>query len=278
MRRVVWVVLVVGLGGSVSAPLHAVAAAKAGIAIAEIVWIDGEVDRAEPPDKSVWRRVTVGDDLRTGDTLRTSDRGLVRIEFPWMNVTLGPASMISVPASTVLSTVLDHGRAEFFGPGRDIVKIEVGDGEVRGGGRLVLRRSSGRTSATALEGRFRVRALGRVVEIKAPQATLIMDGRPPQAALALPPAPDGLHPGETVGYVRLGRRIELDWSTSASQHHLELLALDDDAVLLARDVGSPPLRFEVPWLGTYRWRVSGREATGIESAPSTPGVICSVER
>jgi hypothetical protein len=56
------------------------------------------------------------------------------------------------------------------------------------------------------------------------------------------------------------------------------LALDREQVLLARDVSAPPVRLELPWRGTYRWRVSARDGLGIESRPSSEGLICSVER
>jgi hypothetical protein len=59
---------------------------------------------------------------------------------------------------------------------------------------------------------------------------------------------------------------------------VEVLALDKDQVLLARDVDAPPLRLQLPWLGTYRWRVAARDARGIESRPSAEGLICSVAR
>jgi hypothetical protein len=186
--------------------------------------------------------------------------------------------MLTIPPTAVLSTVLDQGRAEFSGPGRDIVKIQVGDGEVRGGGRLVLRRSVGRTSASALEGAFRVRALGRVVEIKAGQGTVLFDGRTPEPAFSLPHTPKRLRPGAEVAYVRSGQPIELAWSGGGSSHRVELLALQGEQVLLARETGPPPFRLEIPWLGTYRWRVSVRDARGIESPPSAVGFVCSVAR
>jgi hypothetical protein len=59
---------------------------------------------------------------------------------------------------------------------------------------------------------------------------------------------------------------------------VEILALKADEVLLGLDVGAPPVRVEIPWLGTYRWRVSTRDARGIESPPSADGLICSVDR
>ena len=250
----------------------------AGIAIGDLGWAARDIERAELPKKGSWVRLAAGDKLRTGDTFRTSDDATARLDFPWMAVTLGSSTMLTIPASTVLSTVLEQGRAEFAGPGRDIVKIRVGDGEVRGGGRLVLRRSAGRTSATALEGAFRVRAAGRTVEINGGEGTVVMDGRPPEAPAPLPAPPRGLHPGRDPAYVRLGQPVDLRWTAGGPSHHVEILALKADEVLLGLDVGAPPVRVEIPWLGTYRWRVSTRDARGIESPPSADGLICSVDR
>ena len=72
--------------------------------------------------------------------------------------------------------------------------------------------------------------------------------------------------------------MELRWTARGPAHHVELLALDRDEVLLARDVVAPPLRLELPWPGTYRWRVAARDARGVESRPSAEGLICSVDR
>jgi hypothetical protein len=249
----------------------------AGIAIGELAWADGSVERAELPAKSTWRRLELGERLRTGDTFRTSERATARLDFPWMAVGLAPSSMLTIPASTVLSTTLEQGRAEFAGPGRDIVKIRVGDAEVRGGGRLVLHRSVGRTSASALEGSFRLRAAGRAVEIKAGEGTVVADGRPPEPPAPLPPAPQGLHPGKDPVYVRSGQPIELRWTAVGPAHHVEVLDLQKDEVLLAREATAPPLRVAIPWPGTFRWRVSARDARGVEGRPSGDGWICSVD-
>ena len=250
----------------------------AGIAIGDLAWVDRDVERAELPAKSTWHRLGAAARIRTGDTFRTGAEATARFEFPWMAVTLGSSTMLTIPASTVLSTVLEQGRAEFAGPGRDIVKIRVGDGEIRGGGRLVLRRSIGRTAAATLEGSFRVRAAGRTVEIKAGEGTVVADGRPPEPPTPLPASPRGLQPGRDPAYVRAGQPVELRWADAAPSHHVEILALQRDDVLLARDVAAPTLRLEIPWLGTYRWRVSARDARGVESRPSADGLICSVER
>ena len=145
---------------SAPAPTPTPRARGAGIGIGTLAWLDQGIERAELPAKASWQRLREGDALRTGDSFRTAPDATARFEFPWMAVTLGGSTMLTIPASSVLSTVLEQGRAEFAGPGREIVKITVGEGEVRGGGRLVLRRSVGRTTAAALEGSFRVRAAG----------------------------------------------------------------------------------------------------------------------
>ena len=187
--------------------------------------------------------------------------------------------MLTIPASTVLSTVLEQGRAEFAGPGRDIVKILVGDGEVRGGGRLVLRRSVGRTSASALEGAFRVRAAGRTVEIKAGEGTVVVDGRPPEPTAPLPAAPRGLLPGGDAAYVRSGQPVELRWAASGLRRTTSRSWPRGTTTCCSRARSARlPCGVEIPWLGTYRWRVSARDARGVESRPSADGLICSVER
>lgn len=250
----------------------------AGIEIGDLTWIDREVLRAELPDKSVWRKVGVGDKLRTGDTLRTGEGATARVDLPWLRVELGPSTMLTVPAAAILSTVLDQGRAEFSGTGRNIGRIEVGEAEFRGGGRLVLRRVIGQTSASVLEGTFQVHSVNRTVVLKAGQGTVVMDGRGPLPASPLPSAPEGLQPGADPAYVKLGRAVDLRWTTEAAVSHVELLPLRGDTVLLARETGAPPLRVEIPWVGTYRWRVSGRDGRGIESPPSATGLICVVEK
>jgi len=255
-----------------------------GIEVGKLVWTEGDVQLAPligtGPGRGGWQRTTRGDALRTGDAVRTTASALARVEFPWMDVTLGPGATLSVPPKAVLSTVLEEGRAEFSGPGRDIVKIEVGRGEVRGGGRLVLWKTGDRTSATALGGAFRVRSGERTVEIKAGQGTFLVDGQPPAPATALPASPDRLKPGAEVGYVRSGHPVELRWTPAggSTQHHVELLALEREEVLLARETGGSSLQLQIPWLGTFRWRVSARDGRGLESRPSAPGIVCSVER
>ncbi|OFV88042.1 MAG: hypothetical protein A2V74_07115 [Acidobacteria bacterium RBG_16_70_10] len=248
-----------------------------GVAVAKLVWMDQDIE-GQALAGGAWRRLREGEAVRTGDRVRTAPEGVARLEFPWMTVTLGPEATLSVPASVVLSTVLEQGRAEFAGAGRDIVKIEVAQAEIRGGGRLVVRREAGLTSATALEGSFRIAAEGRYVKIQAGEGTVVVDGKPPAFPAALPPAPKGLHPSRDPVYVRSGKPVELRWERAGNTYHVAVLALRSEDVLLVRDAGRPPLRLVIPWLGTYRWRVSARDGHGLESRPSADGLLCVVER
>jgi len=267
------------LGAAATAPAAPSRKKSPGIVVAKLAWGEQPVERS-PEGRSAWKAVREGDPMHTGDHLRTSPTGVARLDFPWMVVTLGPGSELSVPPDAVLSTVLDRGRAEFSGEGRDIVKIEVGEGEIRGGGRLVLWREGTRTAATVLAGAFRVSARGRTVEIRGGEGTSLVDGQPPRDAAPLPGAPDGLVPGVDPVYVASGRTTELTWTPGKGDggHHVEVLALQSDEVLLARNVSAPPARLEIPWLGTFRWRVSARAESGVESAPSSAGYVCVVER
>ena len=58
---------------------------------------------------------------------------------------------------------------------------------------------------------------------------------------------------------------------------MQVLGIDSEDVLLEKDVGMAPATLEIPWLGTFRWRVSVRGADGLEGMPSPEGVVCVVE-
>lgn len=70
-----------------------------------------------------------------------------------------------------------------------------------------------------------------------------------------------------------GAPLELRWKGSAPAYQLELLPVGSDVVLLQRDVLAPPATIELPWEGAFRWRVSARDARGLEGPPSVEGLI-----
>ncbi len=176
--------------------------------------------------------------------------------------------------------MLGQGRAEFEGRGREIVKVRTAEAEIRGAGRLVVRREQGRTlvTAMAMDGTFRVEASGETVVLKGGEGTTVRDGERPAAAQKLPEAPGHVRPGSDPLYVSNGQPVTLDWSPAAPRSHVQVMPLDSDEVLMGRDVGSPPYALVIPWEGTYRWHVSSRDAQGLEGRPSEAGVICVVEK
>jgi hypothetical protein len=269
------------------APLAASAAAKkpgappaaAGIPVATLTYLDRLVERESIPNPEGWRPVKEGDAVRTGDRLRTSPEGVARLQFPWMSVTAGPSTTLHIPASMILSTVLDEGRAEFEAGRREIVKVRTAEAEIRGAGRIVVRRERERTlvMAMALDGTFRVEAKGDVAVLDQGEGTSIRDGRPPANPVKLPDPPKVLHPGADPVYVRKGEPIVLRFTPSAPAY-VQILPMNGSEVLIAREVASSPATLEIPWEGTYRWRASLRDAQGFEGLPSEDGVVVVVEK
>ena len=78
--------------------------------------------------------------------------------------------------------------------------------------------------------------------------------------------------------MRAGQPVELRWTAAGPSHRVEILALESDEVLLARDVGAPPLRAGDPLARDLPLAGLARDARGLESPPSAEGLICSVDK
>jgi hypothetical protein len=246
----------------------------AGIRVARLAYAEGNVERA--PYRGSFKQAPEGSELSTGDRIRTGPGAVARLALPGMTLTVAPSSVVSIPPGIVLSLVLEQGRAEIRSDG-DIVKLRTDESRVRGGGRLVVRRGSGGpTAVAALDGRFTVTAADKDVTLGSGQGTVIEPKSPPTAPRPLAPAPSGLSPGSDALYVRPRQSTPVSWTSPAAAYHVQVLAIDSEDVLLEQDVGSPPARVEIPWLGTFRWRVSSTGRDGLEGLPSE-GVICVVE-
>jgi hypothetical protein len=265
------------VGGAEKKP--AAPPSAAGIAVAKLTYVDRVVERESVPNPDGWRPVKEGDSVRTGDRIRTSPDALARLQFPWMSVTAGPSTTLHIPASMILSTVLDEGRAEFEAGGREIVKVKTADAEIRGAGRIVVRRERERTlvMAMALDGSFRVEAKGDVTLLRQGEGTFIRDGRAAAPPVRIPEPPQLLSPGADPVYVRKGESVVLRFTPSGPAY-VQILPLQGGDVLLAREVAGSPVSLGIPWEGTYRWRASLRDAQGFEGLPSEDGFICVVER
>jgi hypothetical protein len=250
-----------------------------GIAVASLAYAAGPVER-EIEGASGTSTLKAGEFVRTGDRIRTGPESVARLSFPWMSVTASPSTTLHIPSEVILSVVFDQGRAEVAAEGGDILKVRAAEAEVRGAGRVVVRRDAQRQAlvVTAREGTFRVEGGGKAVVLLAGEGTIVRQGSPPEPASRLPPAPTDLHPGQDPVYVVKGEAAQLSWRRAGATHHLEVLPLESNDVLLERDVGVGPESMTIPWLGTYRWRVAARDAVGLESLPSVEGLICVVEK
>jgi hypothetical protein len=248
----------------------------AGIPVARFAYLSDAVESSDASGK--WRNASEGGRFATGDRVRTGKTGLVRLEFPWMSLTAGPSSVVSIPAERILSTVLDEGRVETASEGEDIVKLRTPEAEVRGQGRGIVRRRNGTTWVMAQEGTFRVESKEKTVVLKAGQGARVRAGKAPEAPVPLPAAPRDLWPAADPVYVTSGQPVSLRWTSSAPLFRLEVLGLDSEEVLLARELPEKALALVIPWLGTYRWRVYTLDREGLESRASAEGLRCVVVR
>ncbi len=249
-----------------------------GVAVATLVYADKVVEKESTA--AGWRKLQEGERFRTGDRVRVGIDALARFEFPWMSLTAGPATTLHIPAERILSTVLDEGRAELLAPGQQIVKVRTADAEIRGEGRVVVRRERQMALVVvmAIDGSASVEARSKTAILRAGEGTVIEDGNPPGEVTKLAPAPAGLWPGQDPVYVKKGLDVRLNWSPKGTAHHLQILPIDTSDPLIARDVGPPPYAISIPWLGTYRWRVATRDEKGLEGLPSAFGYICVVDK
>ncbi len=223
---------------------------------------------------SAWQRAVEGAPLSPGQSLRTGSDGVVRVELPWMALTLTPDSRLAFPDAVVLSAALEGGRAVVDSDRHDTLKLVTAEAEVRGRGRAVVRREGGRTLVTCLAGRFFVASGRGAVTLARGEGTVVERGRAPGAPGPAPAPPaSGLWPGRDPVYVAAGEPLELRWAGAAGSYQVELLPVGGETVLLQRDVSAPLLRIAVPWEGAFRWRVSARDGRGLEGLPSPEGLI-----
>ncbi|HEX6739321.1 MAG TPA: hypothetical protein VF310_13670 [Vicinamibacteria bacterium] len=241
---------------------------------ATVAFVSGSAEHrsAEGPP----RAADTGTALAAGHQLRTGDDGLVRAEIPGMVLTLAAASSLRLEG-TPLRPVLESGRLEIASEG-ETVDVATGEAEVRGGGRLVVRRAGTRTQLMALRGGFRVRAAGGAEEIALAvgEGLALAAGAAGERPRALAPAPEVVAPGVDPQYVRADQPVSLTWAP-ASAVHFQVLPFDSPEPIVARDQDQAPAHITLKVPGLYRWRASARGPDGSESLPSTEGLICVVE-
>jgi len=245
---------------------------KGALALARVSLVERKVELEKKGAK--WQAAVEGGPLQIGEALRTGPDAVARLELPWMALTLAPGSSLRFPDAFLLSVTLDSGRALVEAPGLDALKIITAEAEVRGQGRAVVRRQGRSTLVTCLAGRFFVEAKGSVVTLTPGRGTVVAAERAPGAPQDVPAAPtQGLWPALDPVFVAPAEAVELRWKGDAASYQLELLPVGSDVVLLQRDVTASPVKIEVPWEGAFRWRVSARDARGLEGLPSADGLI-----
>ena len=223
-----------------------------------------------------WQRSIEGGTLRIGERLRTGPEGLARLDLSWMTLTVSPGSIVRFPDEFLLSAVLESGRVVVHADDRQTLKLVTAQAEVRGQGGAVVRQQGETTLVTCLAGLFVVRAGEHAVTLLAGRGTLVTARSGPSAAVPAPAPPptSSLRPGLDCLYASPSEPVELTWRGEAPAYQVEVLPVGSDHVLLQRDLTGPPARLAIPWNGAFRWRVSSRDARGLEGLPSGEGLIC----
>jgi hypothetical protein len=254
-----------------AAPPPPKAPAPAAPGFARLTYVDRRVDQGM--GSAALTAATENSPLRFGETLRTGPEGMVRLEFPWMSLTVSPSSVVSFPNDLVLSTRLEQGRVLLQSGHREILKLITQEAEIRGAGRAIVRRENDTTLVTCVDGRFVVEAAGRAVVATVARGVVVRAGQAPQGPFELPPSPSGLWPASDPVYVTAGNPVALRWEPRGSAYSVEVLAVGDDVVLIQRDAASASLGLPIAWPGAFRFRVAARDARGLEGLPSGDGLI-----
>lgn len=249
---------------------QAKAAGAQGVPVAQASFVETRVD-VRPPGGD-WQRLPEGERVRTGDRLRTGPESVARLEFPWMSVSLAPASEMEVSKGTILGLRLDAGRAEMASGRDEMIKLDTPEARLRGRGQMVVRRDGSTTRVSVLRGDVEVRG-GRGDARLVEGFGCVVQPRGACVPEPLPEAPTGLSPGSDPLYVAVGERVTLTWHAGATTLHVQVLSFDDDTLLLQRDVTGPSFDLSLPWPGLYRWRVSARGTQGLEGPPSLEGLV-----
>lgn len=253
-----------------SAADQARAESAQGVPVAQVSFVETRVEVSPPGGP--WELLAEGERVHTGDRLRTGPDSVARLEFPWMSVSLAPASELTVSKGTILGLRLEAGRAQMASGRDDMIKLDTAEGRVRGRGEVVVRRDGRTTRISVLSGDVRVSAARGTARL-AEGFGCVVEPRGACVPRPLPAAPAGLAPGADPVYVAVDEGAALTWRAAPADFHVQVLSFDTNAVLMQRDVGGPPFVVAVPWPGLYRWRVSARGPDGLEGPPSLEGLF-----
>jgi hypothetical protein len=107
---------------------------------------------------------------------------------------------------------------------------------------------------------------------------VIVEGdRADEARIGLPDPPQATDVGADAPYILKDTAFRMSWSSSTPVSHLQLIAVPSGDVYFADDIKGSSHQTALP-VGLYRWRVFALRESGLESAPSSEGLICVVDR
>lgn len=244
------------------------------VEVARIGFVEGEAEVQRPG--GAWAKVVEDQTLSIGDRVRTRPGATARIEFPWTAIAMGDASEVSLPEAPVLTLQLEVGRID-LDPEQTLLRVVTPEAAVSGSGRTLVRREGTTTFVASYSGGATVESRAMVVRLGINKGTVVKAGQPPEPALPLGPAPRVVSPASDPRYVLPGDVVRLTWTGDDPSFHLEVLSIDSDVPVISRDIEGLGLDLRLNWLGTFRWRVSGRRGP-VESQTSGEGLICVVEK
>jgi len=223
-----------------------------------------------------WARVAEGDPLLIGDRVRTLRGGTARLDFPWTAIVMGDGSEIAIQSDRVLTLRLEKGRID-IDPEQALLRVVTGEAAISGSGRTLIRREANATFVGSYGGGANVEAQGTTVRLGLNKGTLVSPGATPGEATPMGDPPRVVSPAANPRYVLPGEPVHLTWSGAQSAYHLEVLSIDSDIPVISVDVDAREFDLRLNWLGTFRWRVSGR-AGPVETQASGEGLLCAVEK
>jgi hypothetical protein len=223
-----------------------------------------------------WNKFEVAAPLYTGQAVRTDETGAIFMDMAWSVLVLGPSSNFRLLPSRVLTGVLDHGRIEQRAAAVDIIRLRTAEAALEGRGDVVMRREGDVTTITALTGAFRVETTQGGASLSTGQGVILAAAQPP-AVVNLPPPPTDLYPSRDPVYVVQGQAALLRWKSATPREHIQVLTEPGGAQVVDKETQGATFSLVLP-LGLYRWRVSSVTGAGLESTPSSEGLICVVDK
>lgn len=247
---------------------------EAAVEVARISLVTGEVEVQR--GTAVWTRAAEDQPLSIGDRVRTLQGATARLEFPWTVVAMSDNSEVSLQKNRLLTLQLDSGRID-VDPEEALLRIVTAEATISGTGRTLVRRDGALTFVASYNGGATVESPVSLVRLGVGKGTLVKAAEAPSEPVRLPQPPRVTSPGSDPRYIRPGEIVHLTWTGTDPVYHLEVLPIDSDVPVVSIDVAATEYELKLSWIGTFRWRISGRNGS-VESVPSGEGLICVVEK